>query len=273
MKKISSYEIEQINQIKKWENMEPSIITRGTEFFLKPLSWTLGKIVPTKVIEGIMSTCNAAGSLFADKGDILRDAEVKEISELRSKNLELSDKLADEVHNWAIGVAIAEGGATGSGGAFTILIDIPALITLAYRTMHKIGLCYGYECNTPEERMFINMILSAASSNTVKEKTVALIGIKQIEVIIAKQTWKKIGNIAAANKIGPEALIVFIRSFAKTLNKNLTRRKALQAIPYIGAVVGASMNGSFIQDVAWAARRSFQRRWLKENEKIELENN
>ena len=273
MKQLSNYEIEQLDQITKWESIEPSVIAKATDFLLKPFSWTLNKIIPAKVIEGAISSCNAAGSFLADQGDILRDAEVEKISDLRNKSLELSDKIADEVHNWALGLAIAEGGAAGAGGAFTILIDIPALITLAFRTMHKIGLCYGYECNTPEERMFINMILSAASANTVKEKAVALVGIKQLEVIIAKQTWKKIAEKAAANKVGPEALIMFIKSFSKSLGKNLTKRKALQAIPYVGAAVGASMNGSFIQDVAWAARRSFQRRWLAENGKIELEEN
>ena len=118
--------------------------------------------------------------------------------------------------------------------------------------------------------MFVNMIMSAANANTVKEKTVALIGLKQIEVIIAKQAWKKIGEKAAANKLGPEALIMFIKTFSKSLGKNLTKRKALQAIPAVGAIVAASMNVSFIQDVSWAARRTFQKRWLTENEKIEL---
>ena len=59
-----------------------------------------------------------------------------------------------------------------------------------------------------------------------------------------------------------------IKSLAKQLGINLTKRKALQAIPAIGALVGASVNGWYIKEVGWAARRAFQERWLLENHKI-----
>lgn len=48
----------------------------------------------------------------------------------------------------------------------------------------------------------------------------------------------------------------------------MTKRKTLQTIPIIGAGVGAAMNIAFVQDVAWAARRTFQERWLLKNGKI-----
>jgi len=48
----------------------------------------------------------------------------------------------------------------------------------------------------------------------------------------------------------------------------LTKRKALQAIPAIGALIGASVNGWYIKEVGWTARRAFQERWLLENHKI-----
>lgn len=257
--------------MKKWENEEPGVLAKSTNVLLKPLNWAFEKVIPHKLIEGAMSACNSAGSFLTDKGDILRDGGVSSISELRNKDLKLCDDMANVVHNWALGIAAAEGGAAGTGGAYTIALDIPALITLAYRTIHKIGLCYGYECNTFEDRMFANMVFQAASANTVEEKTYALLFLKQIEVVVTKQTFRKMAAKAAAAQIGPEALVIFLRNAAKSLGKNLTRRKALQVIPFVGAAVGAAMNASFIQDIAWAARRAFQKRWLIDNERIELE--
>jgi hypothetical protein len=48
----------------------------------------------------------------------------------------------------------------------------------------------------------------------------------------------------------------------------MVKRKAAQAIPVVGAGVGAAMNLAFINDVAWAARREFPKRWLYDNKKI-----
>jgi hypothetical protein len=50
----------------------------------------------------------------------------------------------------------------------------------------------------------------------------------------------------------------------KQLGINITKRKALAAIPVIGAAIGGTVNYWYLNDVCWAARRSFQERWLKE---------
>jgi hypothetical protein len=75
--------------------------------------------------------------------DLLREAEVASARELHNLELERLDVLADGVHNWAVGVAAAEGAATGALGLAGMVADIPVVITLALRTIHKIGLCYG----------------------------------------------------------------------------------------------------------------------------------
>lgn len=61
----------------------------------------------------------------ADKGDILRDGRISSIGDLKTKSLEPSDELANSVHNWAIGVASAEGGAAGAFGLAGMAVDIP----------------------------------------------------------------------------------------------------------------------------------------------------
>ncbi len=268
MNELTPYEKDQLRAIVKWERQEPSVLAKigGTVF--KPITWMLSKIIPDKVLEGVLTICNTTGEFLADKGDILRDGNVGSIRDLQFKDLELSDRMANTVHNWAIGIATAEGAAGGSLGASGMIADIPALITLAYRTMHKIALCYGFECSSPEEKMFLNHIMASANANTVQEKAVSVLTLQQINVMIAKTTWRKMAEKAASDKFSKEAFVLFIRSFTKSLGSNLTKRKALQAIPIVGGVVGASMNAAFINDIAWAARRSFQKRWLLLNDKI-----
>ena len=114
-------------------------------------------------------------------------------------------------------------------------------------------------------------VLSAAGTNTLSKKAASVAVLQKINVMITKTTWKKLAEKAATNKYGIEAAIIKIKSVAKQLGINITKRKAAQAIPIIGAGVGAAINTAFLNDVAWAARRTFQERWLMTNNKIKDE--
>ncbi len=265
---LNNYEQRQVKLIKEWKNTEPSIVSQGIGKVLSPLTWAAEKVIPEAAIRGLLDFSSTIAEWLTDTSDILRDGKVNSVKELKTKDLKLSDELANEVHNWAIGIATVEGGVTGTTGLPGMAADIPSIITLALRTIHKIGVCYGFEVKTKEDRDFIRSIMAASGANDMSEKLAALATLRSIEVTIAKQTWKKMAEAAAQKQMSKEAAIIGLKNLAKQLGVNLTKRKALQTIPIVGAVVGASVNGSYIQDVGWAARRAFQERWLIENKKI-----
>jgi len=265
---MNQYEEQQIKEIVSWKSKEPSIVSQTMQVVAKPLGWLVNLVIPKKAILGALVTCNNIAELITDKGDILRDGEVNDIKELAHKDLKLSDKMADSVHNWANSVAGLEGGVTGATGLVGLIVDIPSLITMSLRVIHKIGLCYGFECNTEEDKQIIFGIMSAAGANNMKEKTAALLTLKQAETIIAKTTWKKMGE--NFSKYSLQGTIITVKALAKQLGINITKRKAAQAIPVVGGFIGAGMNVAFINDVAWAARRTFQERWLLINDKAQI---
>lgn len=219
-------------------------------------------------IRGVLDCANCAAEWLADSKDIKRDGEVENINDLRYKDLKLSDKLADEVHNWAIGLAVTEGAAAGAIGILSTPVDIPAIITIALRTIHKIGLCYGYECTTKDDKDFVLAIMAASGANSMEEKVAALAVIKALEEVLAKQTWKAMAEKAIQQQLSKEAAIISLRNLAKQLGINITKRRALASIPVIGALVGGSVNGWYIKEVGWAAKHAFQERWLIENDKL-----
>ncbi|KXK29880.1 MAG: EcsC protein family protein [Candidatus Brocadia sinica] len=268
MSSLTKYEDEQVRKIREWKIKEPSVMSKTFGKVAVPVTWLVQKIIPHAAIRSAIDVVNSAGKWLSDAGDIKRNGMVSEIQNLRNKDLELSDKLANSVHNWAIGMAAAEGAATGFGGIFAIAADIPVIVTLALRTIHKIGLCYGYESIDDNDNQFILGILAASGANSVEEKVAALTMLRSIEVTIAKQTWKAMAEKAAKRQISKEGAIIAIKNLAKQIGINITKRKALQAIPVIGALVGGSVNGWYIKDVGWAARRPFQERWLIDNQKI-----
>ena len=139
---------------------------------------------------------------------------------------------------------------------------------LALRTIHKIGLCYGYECRSDMDKNFALGILSVSGANSMSQKIEALETLRLIKLTIAKQDWKIITGKAAGRQLSKEGGIIVIRNLTKQLGMNITKRKAMQAVPVIGAVVGASVNGWYLKDLGWTARRSFQERWLVDNKKV-----
>ena len=270
--KQSDYLMQQYALIKAWENEEPGVVSKTFGKLLSPVGKLISVVVPEKVIESAINAANAAAQYLTDTDDVLRDGKVESIDELRTKDLKLCDEMADSVHNWAVGIATAEGVAGGFVGLPGLAADIPFITTLALRTIHKIGVCYGYVAdvsNAEEEKAFVLGVLAAANASTLGEKASFILGLKQISLLIQRNAWKKLAEMGTANLLAKS--IVSVRQAAKLIGVNLTKRKASQSIPFFGGAVGAALNASFINDIAWAARRSYQRRWLEENKVIEPE--
>jgi uncharacterized protein (DUF697 family) len=265
---MTKYESDQVAEIQKWKAEVPSVVSKAFGFALAPVAWLIEKIVPEAALRGALDFSSSAADWLTDTKDIVRNAAVNSVVELKTYDLEKSDILANEVHNWAIGLGSAEGGATGAVGLPGIAADIPAIIVLALRTIHKIGACYGFEVKTERDKEFVYGIMATSGASDIAEKVSALGTLRAIEVAITRETWKAMAQKAATNQMSREAGVIGVKNLAKQLGVNLTKRKALQAIPAIGALVGASVNGWYIKEVGWAARRAFQERWLLENKKI-----
>jgi hypothetical protein len=265
---LGEYEKKQILEIEEWRMDRPSTISAALSFVKFPISLLIQAVVPRSAIRRVISGTSRAAEWLADEGDVMRKGKVSEIDELKTKNLRLSDNLANEVHNWALGIASAEGVGSGLLGFFGLALDIPFIITFALRTIYKIGLCYGYQSGDEKGERFALALLSVAGANTASEKANAVKMLRAIDVMIAKQTLKTIAEKAAQRQLAKEAALLGMENLGRRLGINITERKVLQAVPAIGAIVGGSVNAWFINDVAWTARRGFQERWLIENNRI-----
>ncbi len=96
----------------------------------------------------------------------------------------------------------------------------------------------------------------------------ALLFLRELQVTVLRQTFKAMGEKAAGQALSKEATIIALRNLARQLGVNLTKRKILQVIPLAGAAIGAAVNASFIDDVAWAARRTYQERWFRDRDQV-----
>lgn len=147
-------------------------------------------------------------------------------------------------------------------------VDVPLLFNLPLRTIHKIGLCYGFEGKSREDREFVLGIFAASGANPIEETYAALTSLRLIQVSIAKQTWKVLEARAMQSRVDKEFAIIGTKHLTKQLGINVIKRKALAVIPGVGAFVGGSVNGWYLKDVGWAARYCFQERRLIHNSKF-----
>lgn len=275
------YEVKQALEIHHWKHQEPGLTSSAMGYLVDRAGWAVDKVTPGALkqyyenstviqnsIKGALDLANSGAKKITDSRDLLEEADVSSLEELRSLPLKRSDILADSVHNWAVALASAEGGLFGAVGLPGIVADVPALVTICFRTIHKIGLCYGYALEDEADTQTVYAILSAANAMSMEEKVAAFYVLGQFQKILIRESWTVMAKIAATKQLSNEGILIGLRTLLRQIGINLTKRKALQAIPLMGGMIGAAVNGYYVKDIGWAARRVFQERKLAEQGKI-----
>ncbi len=256
-----SYEQQQIHAIQVWQNQAPKISSVLMGMAFAPATKLINTLIPASALHAALEAACSVGEKLASPEAVTKQANITHITELFHADLALCDQLANTTHDRAIAMAAAEGGITGASGLVGVAVDIPTLMTLALRTVYQTALCYGFELKGEEGRQVVLRIFGVASANSVKEKEAALVSLIAIKQMLQQQTWSQIQQVAFST-VGKEALVMALKDLAAQLGINLTKRKALTIVPMVGAAIGAAVNASFIKDVGWAARRTFQEMWL-----------
>ena len=264
-------------EIKKWENEKPGFLNQVADFILWPAEKAADALIPASIMDTVGKAIQGCLSGLASQTTRTFDAETIRTSvkargrELGGEAPSLSDLLrsaderARESWNWHIGCAVTEGGATGAAGFVGLAVDIPALFTILIREIQEIAVSYGYDPDDQAEREYLLHVLRTGSATNIKEKIGFVVSLKEFEQILLKVAWKSMSEKLAAKQISKESLLAAIRQFAKSLEIQITKRKALQMIPSNGALVGASFNGVLANDIGHAAYMSYRRRWIADH--------
>ena len=259
------------DEIARWEATEPGFIAQIGDAVLWPAQKAAEYLVPEAVQDAVAKTIEGflGGLDFATRNTIDAEEIGSRLAELQSTlkdELKSADEAAKHYWNWHVGYAAAEGGLAGAAGLLGLAADIPALFAITLRLIQQVGTCFGYDVHSENEREYVLHILRTGSTGDLTAKVEFLIGLKQIEQILLKVAWKKMNEALAQREISRLAAMAALRQFAKSLGIQVTKRKSLQLIPVVGAVIGASFNATFINDVGRAAYMSYRRRWIAERD-------
>lgn len=186
-------------------------------------------------------------------------------SALAGYDLERLDAAANRVQNWAIGYAGLTGGIAGAGGILIAAPAIAVIINISMRTIRRIGLCYGYQATDHLERRFMLEVLAlAGGSGNQAAKLGSAELLREMQMMLARKTWKSMAEKAAQDTASKEAFLTALRLGAKKIGMDLTKKRALTAVPIVGGGVGLLLDGNYLRQVGWTARHCYQRRWLSD---------
>lgn len=232
----------------------PSAFPRAVRSLSGPVNYLTHRLIPAEVIEAAIKGADWAASQSIRTAAISHDFS----------DLQACDAAVTEVRRWALGYAVTGGGAAGAFGAAGLVVDVPATVALALRSVRLVGLCYGFGATTEAEQVYILDILQLASANSRKERDAALDRLAKGRAEADPEDWQKIARLAGQTT----GTVAATRRVAVTLGVNLSARKIAQVTPLVGAAVGAGVNAAFQNDVIAAAHFAFRARWLEVNERL-----
>ncbi|MDR3416989.1 MAG: EcsC family protein [Nevskia sp.] len=263
MSPLNEYEHEQLVRIRHWRAQPPGLATRTIGHASAPLADAAEKVVPTVVLRVALQAVHGLAVRLADRKSVLRHAGVDEIEALRELPLQGCDRLAEQVARRAMLFAGGSGALCGVAGGLGLLVDLPTLLTLTFRTIHRTALCYGEDLAPPELRRLPVAVFALASANSMDEKVEALRAIDEVLDSGAGTAWVEGISRAAQRELAKDSVAFSVNNLGKSLARNLGWRKAGESVPLVGALVGASVNAWYLHDLARAARHTFQLRWLR----------
>lgn len=262
MSPLNEYEHRQLELIRAWRVQSPGLATRTIGKASGPLAEAAEKVIPSLALRIGLDATHAAAVRLSDRKSILRRGGVAAIEDLRGVDLEVCDRLAEQTGRYATLAAGGSGALFGIAGGLGMVADLPALLTITFRTIHRIALCYGEDLTPPERRSLPVAVFALASANSMQEKQDALHAIDGVGVGAGDAGVEGVGR-AAQRELAKDGVTFSLNNLGKTLARNLGWRKAGESLPLVGAFVGGSVNAWYLHDLARASRHTFQLRWLR----------
>ena len=259
---MTPYEHKVLKEIHAWQAEPPGW---GTRLLAKPgrkVAEVVQVLVPTAALRAALSGADKLGRKLSDERSLLQRAGVASLAELRDGPLEACDHLSRSVARRASVIGGATGAVFGIAGAAGLVADVPTLLTIAMRTIHRIGFCYGDHPAPEHERALAVGVFALVSANSADEKLAALDALHGGGPLL-DSAWRDGVERVAERELAKDATVFSLQNLARAIGLNLGKRKVAGTIPVVGAAVGAAVNAGYLADVAQTARYVFQERWLR----------
>jgi hypothetical protein len=281
MRKVSpnaakKFETRQINRIHKWRQRHPGFVARTVELLLTPIVWAFRRAIPPTAVEATLHGNLWLARRWAREGKTLRTLGVADFREMTQAELLHPEPVVRTIHRRAVWMAAGIGFSSGIFGFLALPVGMAGALNLALRTIHRIGLCYGYPATSEGERLFIYYVLSLAGNRSPHDKAVSLQALAELQAAMAAAA--PASRLTTADETGADdplhphirqkAFTIAHHDFSAEITRQLVVVRLLTSIPGIGGLVALIVDTRYMRSVGWAARHAYQLRWLTERGRL-----
>jgi len=264
---ISSYERQALAEIVEWRNPPDTWMAQASRKAAE--SWSSVTELVTKipgvewtmenVVTGLLELTNEITQDSVWTEAVMKDFQKKgysltSASDIRTLDLEDVDNVMSGLDKKYVGLASAEGAATGAAGAAGIVPDLVALVALNLRAAGETATYCGFDMSDPEERLYALQILDhvANSGDTTRDVTLAP----------AMRTASRVARKHSTDFIEQVGLGNVIEGIVRRLGMNLTQKKMAQMVPVTGALLGGGLNYLYTNKVCRTCHFLYRERFL-----------
>lgn len=248
--------------IERWREQPPGW---GTRLLARPgqaAALAAQRLVPVSALRAALRGVDQAAGRLASPRDILREAGVVDLAGVAVLPLASCDRLARRVERRSMALAGGSGAVFGSLGLVGMAVDVPGLLTLALRHIHRTAYCYGEDWTDPAQRGLALGVFALASANSLDEKRAAWTAVQDHGELL-DAAWRDGIERIAERELAKESAQFSLQLLASRIGTQLGQRKAAGAVPLLGSAIGAAVNAGYIHDLGLAARYVLQDRWLR----------
>jgi len=262
---LTTYEAQQIALIAAWKARKPGLLRRTVETLKWPLARVFEKLVPADKARTMFARVHQAADWEHGRDVVQRALGIDHVKELYDGPLERCDRLVRNVADISREIITSESLLANAGGEVTELLELPAEIILALRTVHRVAGCYGYALNHPEDETLVMAIIGLSLLDDPGERLRVSRLIRGLEDgTLTRDDEQRLSTIAETrleDEVGDDLV--------EQIGSTLVEEKVEEGIPFLGAALGVVLDNAFIQGVEKAARFTFQERWLREHGKVD----
>ncbi|WP_410984489.1 EcsC family protein [Bacillus cereus] len=243
--------LKEITMIEKWEKEQEDLwfFEKWGKIPFAILDKLTPKFIHKKInllLDELIQYLNSGSKyLIHPQTTIKKFENATSLEDIQKFSLSEMDSIVDKMIKNRKSVATAQGATTGFGGIFTLAIDIPAILSMSLNVLQEISICYGYNPEDMQERLFIVKCLQFSSSDMVGKQTI-LHELKHFD--------------SRANHDDSMSQVKSWREVFTVYRDNYGWKKLFQIIPVAGMIFGAYLNRKTIEEIAEVGKMLYKKR-------------